>query len=76
MTSASPEIISITNLNAHIHLVEIQWRLFEETKEMVSFSTKYILGKSNQQFKILGIFEIDEQEKISQLEASKKAAKT
>jgi len=72
MKNPTPEIISTTQLNPSIDLVEIKWNFLREDKKTFSFTTKYIIGKSDGTPKILGVFEVDEHDKISELETAGK----
>jgi|GEM_PF-2925060 len=71
MNNPKHEIISTKKLNPGTSLVEIRWDFFEENEKIVSFTTIYILGESDDTVKILGVFEVDEYDKINELKTAK-----
>lgn len=69
MKNPKHEILSIKKLNSSTDLVEIRWDFFNKNKKIVSFTTIYIIGESDNTIKILGVFEVDEHDKVGELEA-------
>jgi hypothetical protein len=65
MKSVTYRIISVNELNASTMLIEIDWRLLDQQdSEIITFSTRYILLYKKNELGIIGVFEVNESEKM------------
>ena len=58
-------VVSIKQINPSSSLVEIEWSLLDPNgNQLVNFITVYIVGNQNSKLKIIGVFLVNEREKI------------